>query len=403
MSRRGLLRRLAAIVAQRTWADDDPAWEEWSAVLERHHAALAAAGPAVLHDLLVDAAAPAPFDPATWSDNRRELVVCCAPIARTGYGEVSRALLRALPAAGVTPVLAPTRAQLDAELEPLARELGHWVHGRPGALPAARRAVYTMWESTRVPAWRIDELNAFADVVFVPCAQNARAFADCGLGRPVRVLHHGVDPQRFPAMERPSDRPLTFGTFGDLSPRKGVDVLVRAFREEFGPRDDVALLLRSSTRRPELEALAGPRIRVVHGAGDQAALLATLQDMDAFVLPSRGEGFGLCGLEAAATGLPIVATDWGGPQEYVRDVHGLPLRYALRDAGGQRIGDSVFEGQWAEPDVTHLRALLRELAVDRDAARDRGRAAAVAVRDRWTWRRAAVQLRAELDERTEVA
>ncbi len=134
-----------------------------------------------------------------------------------------------------------------------------------------------------------------------------------------------------------------------------------------------------------------------------AGLLEALRAIDAFVLPSRGEGFGLCGLEAAASGLPLIATDWGGPAEYVRDVHGLPLRYELNDAAGREIYDSVFTGRWAEPDELHLRELMRQLAADRDAARARGARAGDAVRRRWTWARPAVQLRDELDARTAAA
>lgn len=404
LSRRGLLRRVPEVVTRRWRADDEPEWEELAAVLERHNTALADLGAAALHDLRVDGVPRSGFDAATWSAERRELVVCAVPARGSGYGEVARALLRALPRAGVDPVLAPTGAQLDPEMAPFGRALDHWgrwgfyyhVISRPSALPCARRAVYTMWESTAVPAWRIEELNQAADLVFVPCAQNAEAFAASGLQRPVRVLHHGVDPARFPVVERPERRTFTFGTFGDLTHRKGVDVLVRAFREEFAPGEDVALLLRTSTGALEADGLDDARIRIEQG-GTLRPLLASLGDMDAFVAPSRGEGFGLCGLEAAATGLPLIATDWAGPAEYVRDVDGLPLRYELVDAGGRLVNHSAFEGDWAEPDVGHLRELLRTLESDREAARARGMRAAAAVRARWTWAGPAARLRAELD------
>jgi glycosyltransferase involved in cell wall biosynthesis len=405
MCRRGPLRRVPEIVTRRRRPDDEPAWEEYAAILDRHYAAMATESAAALHDLRADAAPAAPFDAETWRDGRRELVYCAAPVRGTGYGEVARALLRALPGAGVTPVLAPTRAQLDAELAPFQRQLDHWgrwgfyhhVISRPTALPCARRAVYTMWESTAVPQWRIEELNEAAELVFVPCAQNAEAFLACGLERPVRVLHHGVDAERFPVLERPDRGTFTFGTFGDLTYRKGVDVLVRAFREEFAPSEDVALLLRSSTGALDADEIDDPRIRVEYG--EPRGLLDALADIDAFVQPSRGEGFGLCGLEAAATGLPLIATDWAGPREYVRDVHGLPLRYAPADSGGRLVNHSVFEGRWAEPDLGHLRELMRSLVVDRGAARARGARAAEAVRARWSWARPAAQIRAALDAR----
>jgi glycosyltransferase involved in cell wall biosynthesis len=34
---------------------------------------------------------------------------------------------------------------------------------------------------------------------------------------------------------------------------------------------------------------------------------------DAFVLPTRGEGWGLPILEAMAAGVPAIATNWSGP------------------------------------------------------------------------------------------
>ena len=49
----------------------------------------------------------------------------------------------------------------------------------------------------------------------------------------------------------------------------------------------------------------------------QERLPALLSAMDAFVLPSRGEGWGRPHVEAMAMGLPVIATNWSGPTEYV--------------------------------------------------------------------------------------
>jgi glycosyltransferase involved in cell wall biosynthesis len=50
----------------------------------------------------------------------------------------------------------------------------------------------------------------------------------------------------------------------------------------------------------------------------------------AFVLPSRGEGWGRPHTEAMAMGLPVIATNWSGPTEYMTEHNSYPLRYIIR-------------------------------------------------------------------------
>jgi glycosyltransferase involved in cell wall biosynthesis len=131
---------------------------------------------------------------------------------------------------------------------------------------------------------------------------------------------------------------------------------------------------------------------------DQSALLELLRRMDAFVLPSRGEGFGLCGLEAMATGLPLIATAWSGPVEYLDPADSFPLEYRLSEAGGAASNHVRYHGLWAEPDVQHLRYLMRWLFEHPGEARRRGRLAADRVRRDWSWEGPARQICRDLDE-----
>ena len=49
------------------------------------------------------------------------------------------------------------------------------------------------------------------------------------------------------------------------------------------------------------------------------ALPAFYNGLDMLVIPSRQEGFGIVGIEAMASGLPVIATRCGGPEDYVED------------------------------------------------------------------------------------
>ena len=51
---------------------------------------------------------------------------------------------------------------------------------------------------------------------------------------------------------------------------------------------------------------------------------------DAFVMPTRGEGWGLPICEAMAMGLPVVATNFSGPTAYLTRANSHPLRVERR-------------------------------------------------------------------------
>lgn len=403
------LRHMRVVVGTRHWTPSclsaDPDWGAWQRVHDRHRARLEAAGTAAAHDLDVGAARSAPFDPATWTVERRELLWHSMLRPNEGYGSVGRQLLPALAALGVDVVVAPTRNQPPLGFERYFRDVDSW--GRlafyydyrlqPSCLPVERISNYSMWESTEVPAEHVAEINTAVRLQYVPCRQNLESHLEAGVTVPIKVLHHGVNTTRFPLLERPERDVFTFGSFGDLSPRKGIDALLRAFCEEFTPREPVRLRLKATGTMPAY-AYTHSGVQLLAGYLDDTGLQEFLRSLDAFVLPSRGEGFGLCGLEAMATGLPLVATGWSGPAEYLDESDSYPLAYRLVDTRGCVSNGVTYHGAWAEPDHDHLRVTLRHLYEHPDEARAHGQHAAGRVRRYWTWERVARQLLTDLDD-----
>jgi len=106
---------------------------------------------------------------------------------------------------------------------------------------------------------------------------------------------------------------------GRLSPEKGVEVLLRAFRQ--------ALDVLPDEHRPNLTVVGdGPQRRYLEklvsalqceervrfrGQLDRRELSVELEGKDLAVLPSLTEGFAKASLEALAHGLPIIATNVG--------------------------------------------------------------------------------------------
>lgn len=112
------------------------------------------------------------------------------------------------------------------------------------------------------------------------------------------------------------------GAIARLSPIKGLDFFLRAvpgLLSDF-PRLQL-LLVGDGPAKGDLVRLAyelgiQERVVIVHPVEDTRIPLAC---MEAFVAPSLREGFGLAMVEAMAAGVPVVASNAGGPAEIVED------------------------------------------------------------------------------------
>jgi len=96
---------------------------------------------------------------------------------------------------------------------------------------------------------------------------------------------------------------------------------------------------------------------------------------DAFVLPTRGEGWGRPYMEAMLMGLPVIATRWSGHLEFMDDETAFLLGCDVVPVAEPAIREvPYFRGhRWAEPSVRHLRQLMRQLVADPEEGERRGR------------------------------
>ncbi len=106
--------------------------------------------------------------------------------------------------------------------------------------------------------------------------------------------------------------------------KKGIDVLLEAFRLVVERNSDVRLIIAGDG--PERQALdaqvsrlgVGDRVTFV-GPADRSMLASLLSAASVYCLPSRREPFGIVLLEALSFGLPVVATKVGGVPEVLDD------------------------------------------------------------------------------------
>lgn len=129
------------------------------------------------------------------------------------------------------------------------------------------------------------------------------------------VIHNGVEvqPENNDQIEQ-----LSVVAAGRLVPKKGFDVLLRAFASGHHKTSRLALI-GDGPERDHLKQLArslGLNGEVsFHGAGDHTETLNAMRRASVVAIPSLQEPFGMVALEGMALGKPIVASRVGGLPE----------------------------------------------------------------------------------------
>ena len=185
-------------------------------------------------------------------------------------------------------------------------------------------------ESWRRALWKWNGLRADAITACSHALANELSKAFPEWKSRIRAIHNGLDVERFvaeaeSAMELDSTLKgtrfiLNVGTF---EPKKGQDVLIRAFKGIVSCFPDVLLVLvgNMGPTRGALGALVeelGLTERVVFRENvDHANIGGYYRHATVFAMPSRSEPFGIAILEAAAFGVPVVASRVGGVPEII--------------------------------------------------------------------------------------
>jgi glycosyltransferase involved in cell wall biosynthesis len=208
--------------------------------------------------------------------------------------------------------------------------------------------------------------------------------------RPMRELvENGIDTNRWTptatARARNAPGQFTFAFVGRLVGWKAVDLLLEAFAR-LNDHDGLVLeLFGDGEERSNLEASAkrlGCDERVIfRGFVDQALLPRALGHCDCLVLPSLRECGGAVILEAMALSLPVIATNWGGPADYLDDSCGILVDPAPR---------SEF--------IAALEDAMRRMRSNPELARQMGAKGRERVLHHFTWKRKVKDLKSVLSE-----
>lgn len=219
---------------------------------------------------------------------------------------------------------------------------------------------------------------------------------------PNALLDANVDTSQFDPLP-----PFTFFVFGQMTgqesakaDRKNLHNTVKWLLEEFAGDAEVGILLKTNQGRhtvfdayhtenivrnviKEVKSRVTkelPEVHLVHGDLDDASVAAMYKHprVKALVSATRGEGFGLPLLEAAACDLPVIATGWSAHTEFLGLGRYVDLPCTLGPVSKDRIDNKIFmpNTKWAEVSEQDFKRRVRKFrtssSIPRDWAKDLG-------------------------------
>ncbi|HEX5441211.1 MAG TPA: hypothetical protein VFW76_10025 [Ktedonobacterales bacterium] len=285
---------------------------------------------------------------------------------------------------------------------------------------------YTMFEATRVPESWIEQ-NLRHDLVVVPTESSRQAWLNGGmLDERLRVSPLGINPALYGEPAEPlvfrtqAGRPVLddttrFLNVSELGPRKNIVGLLHAWLDATRENDDAILILKLGRYAPgwfellllqmrQLEDKTGRRFA---DAAPVEMLLDMLPDSEMprlfavgthYISLSHGEGWDQSMVEAAASGLRLIAPDHSAYQAYLTPETAtlLPSREIPARFEGDPELQALFAGaNWWQPDheaaVDAIRATISHPNTGPSGARD-------LVLHQFTWEHATRSLIAVLNE-----
>lgn len=271
------------------------------------------------------------------------------------------------------------------------------------------------WEFGSAPRRWVEELCQPNRMLWVPSSFVYETFVESGVPREkVRLIPNGVNVRQFHPQVPPLDLQklgktnvpreslkdrYKFLFVGGSITRKGIDLLLKAYRQAFKVDDPLLLVVKDfgtqdiysrQNLRKMLEQWASdpsaPALLYIPETIPERDLPGLYTACDCLVHPYRGEGFGLPIAEAMACGLPVIATNFGACLDFC-DEQNAYLIPAVKREFKSDFGDlqPVSIPFWAEPSEEALIEILREVYAHPDEAKGKGQKGRARIENRLTW------------------
>ena len=187
------------------------------------------------------------------------------------------------------------------------------------------------WEESRIPPRTIEILNSKYKGILVSTFFIKKILIDNGCYTPVKVADIPLKTPPAPSVSQENSdqkREIKLFHISSCLPRKGADVLLRAFNEACKKaKFELSLTIKSfpnphNSVTEQIELLVDKKyrdkIRVILNEDLTALDVANLYEQcDIVVLPTRGEGLNMPAIEGVHYKKPVISTDYSGQCEFL--------------------------------------------------------------------------------------
>jgi len=183
----------------------------------------------------------------------------------------------------------------------------------------------------------IKKVISASDAITAPSKIIIRKFVENGIIdnhdlKKLTLLHHGVDVSNLTEIKKSPSNKIRFGFVGYMSKRKGMHILVQAFNELKDTNAELRIYGTINLNNEyhkfiinEIKSYGNQNIKIIGPFDD---IKEPYSNIDILVVPSiTYEGYGLVVQEAFATGTPVIASNIGALNEFVKHMkNGLLFR-----------------------------------------------------------------------------
>lgn len=245
----------------------------------------------------------------------------------------------------------------------------------------------TACEGTKCSA-EILEIEKYISQIWVPSTHSMSGLINTGVRKDIKVVQNGIDIQLFKSNNNNDikSKKFRFLSVFRWTWRKAPEILIEAFTSEF-KSNEAELIIKTGIKENHFIDIPNKlptNIKIITNVITQEELINLYLSSHVFVLPTRGEGWGLPFTEAGALNIPIIATNWGGQLDFLNNKNSLLIEFdglvSPPNIGKKK--DNLF----ADPSIDDLKMKMRYSFNNYNECLIKSKILQREIENKWTWK-----------------